>query len=229
MSERFSGTLQLTVVSDYVCPWCYIGLTRVEQLQQDYDVAVEWMPYELRPNTPAEGIPFDRLRGQGRYTEDYLLSVVNLASESGIAMKDRTLIPNSRPSLEAAEWARARGGFAALNRALFRAYFEDGADIGRLDVLRGVASDCDLDANDLEDALATGRYSAALEEKLAWSSVAGGAGVPYYMFKGVDPETGEARRFAFTGAQDYLVFQRVAERLGARPRPASPSPSQREA
>ena len=216
MEERFSDVLNLTVVSDYVCPWCYIGLSRVDQLLQEFETEVEWMPYELRPGTPADGIPFERLRGRGRYTEDYLVYLADVASESGVAMRERKLIPNSRMALEVAEWARENGCFETLHRAMFRAYFEDGLDIGQTVVLRSVAETCGVDANDMLMAVSTGRYRERLDEKLAWSAVAGGGGVPFYMFRGVNPETGETRKFSFTGAQDYDVFQKVAERLGAR-------------
>ncbi len=218
MSERYTETLHLTVVSDYICPWCYIGISRVDRLAAEYDVAVEWVPFELRPGLPPEGISFDRLRGQGRYTEDYLVYVRDLAADAGIEMRERSFIPNSRPALEAAEWARDNDCFETLHRALFHAYFEDGLDIGSRDVLQRVAEGSGVDADAMVAALVDGRYSARLEEKLDWSRVAGEGGVPYYMFRGVNPEDGDTRRFAFTGAQDYLVFRQVAERLGARPR-----------
>lgn len=213
-----SAVLNLIVVSDYVCPWCYIGLTRVERLEEEYEVEVDWMPYQLRPGTPPKGIPFERLRGTGPYTEDYLIRVRSLASDAGIEMQERKLIPNSMPSLEAAEWARDNGGFLDLHRALFRAYFEHGEDIGDFAVLQRIAAGLGLDADDLNLALRTARYAERVEEKLEWSRVAGGNGVPRYIFKGVDPETGETKRAGFTGAQEYEVFQQVAERLGARRR-----------
>jgi predicted DsbA family dithiol-disulfide isomerase len=214
----FTAVLNLTVVSDYVCPWCYIGLTRVERLEQEYEVEVEWAPYQLRPHTPPKGIPFERLRGTGPYTDEYLLRVTTLAADAGIDMQERKLVPNSLPSLEAAEWARERGGFRELHRAMFAAYFVNGEDIGDPRVLERLARDLGLDGGDLLQALESGRYRDRLEDKLEWSRVAGGAGVPFFIFRGIDRETGETKRFGFTGAQDYEVFQSVAERLGARRR-----------
>jgi predicted DsbA family dithiol-disulfide isomerase len=216
-----AAVLKLVVVSDYICPWCYIGLTRVERLQQEYEVDVEWMPHQLRPHTPPEGIPFDRLRGTGPYTGDYFIRVTALAAHAGIDMKERKLVPNSLPSLEAAEWARDKGGFPELHRAMFGAYFEGGQDIGDTRVLHRITAQLGLDADDLVLALETRRYTERLEEKLEWSRIAGGPGVPHFIFRGVDPETGETRRSGFTGAQDYEVFRTVAERLGARKRQPS--------
>jgi predicted DsbA family dithiol-disulfide isomerase len=210
-------TVELTVVSDYVCPWCFIGLTRVEQLQRDYEIDVEWAPYELRPNTPPEGIPFERLRGRPPYTDDYLLNLTVLANDAGIGLTDRKLVPNSMPSLKAAEWARDAGVFPELHRALFRAYFEDGRDIGKLDVLHEIAASLSLDADDMIASIDEGRFDERLEEKLEWSRVAGQGGVPRFIFKATYAD-GSTRRAGFAGAQDYVLFQQFMRKLGARKR-----------
>jgi predicted DsbA family dithiol-disulfide isomerase len=218
MDSLNSPAVHLTVVSDYVCPWCFIGLTRVEQLQRDYDdLEVEWMPYELRPNTPAEGTPFERLRGRPPYTDDYLLTIRNLGEDAGLTIADRDLVPNSIPALKAAEWARDNGVFPQLHRAMFEAYFEHKRDIGNLDVLREVADSLNLDGDAMVEAIAAGTYDARLEEKLEWSRVAGQGGVPRFIFKATHPN-GETKRSGFAGAQDYALFQQVMAKLGARPR-----------
>ncbi len=223
MEESAATSIELTVVSDYVCPWCFIGLTRVEQLQRDYEgLEVEWVPYELRPNTPPEGIPFQRLKGRPPYTDDYLLSMRVLADRSGLEMRERELVPNSLPSLKAAEWARDAGVFPQLHRALFSAYFEQGKDIGDLAVLRQVATDLGLDAADMIDAIDSGRFDERLEEKLVWSRVAGQGGIPRFIFKATFAD-GSVKRAGFPGAQDYEVFQQILRRLGA-PRPGTPLP-----
>jgi predicted DsbA family dithiol-disulfide isomerase len=210
-------SVEVTVVSDYVCPWCFIGLTRIEQLERDYDIEVEWAPYELRPNTPSQGIPFERLKGRPPYTDDYLLNLTVLADQAGIAMADRKLVPNSMPSLKAAEWARDAGAFPGFHRAMFRAYFEDGRDIGDLEVLREIAAGLGLDADDMLDSIVNGRFDERLEEKLEWSRVAGQGGVPRFIFKATY-EDGSVKRAGFAGAQDYEVFQQFMRRLGARRR-----------
>jgi predicted DsbA family dithiol-disulfide isomerase len=210
-------SVEVTVVSDYVCPWCFIGLTRIEQLERDYDIEVEWAPYELRPNTPPNGIPFERLKGRPPYTDEYLLNLTVLADQAGIAMTDRKQVPNSMPSLKAAEWARDAGAFPGLHRAMFRAYFEDGRDIGDLEVLREIAAGLGLDADDMLDSIVNGRFDERLGEKLEWSRVAGQGGVPRFIFKATY-EDGSVKRAGFAGAQDYEVFQQFMRRLGARRR-----------
>ncbi|HXH22260.1 MAG TPA: DsbA family oxidoreductase [Dehalococcoidia bacterium] len=217
VESRVAQKLEVTVVSDYVCPWCFIGLTRIEQLERDYDVTVEWVPYELRPGTPPQGIPFERLRGRPPYTDDYLLNLSVLADKAGIAMAERQFVPNSLPSLKAAEWAREAGVFPLLHRALFQAYFEEGRDIGDLEVLRDIAASLGLDAADMVESIVAGRFDERLEEKLEWSRVAGQGGVPRFIFKATY-EDGSVKRAGFAGAQDYEVFQQFMRRLGARPR-----------
>ncbi len=208
-------SVHLTVVSDYVCPWCFIGLTRVEQLQRDYEIEVEWAPYELRPNTPPQGTPFERLRGRPPYTDEYLLNLTVLADQAGIELAERKHVPSSIPSLKAAEWARERGVFPRLHKAMFSAYFEQGRDIGSLDVLREVAVELDLDAGDMIASIEQGRFDERLEEKLEWSRVAGQGGVPRFIFVATLAD-GSTKRAGFAGAQDYEVFQQFMRKLGAR-------------
>jgi len=211
-----TNTLRLRVISDYVCPWCYIGLVRVEQLRGEFPLDVEWWPYELRPGTPPEGILLERIAEGGGYTSQYLAYVEEAAAQAGIRMKRRALLPNSRPSLEAAEFAREAGRFEALHRALFRAYFEEGEDIGDEEVLAHLAGECDLDAGALVAALRERRYEKLVDEKVRWAYGQNLGGVPAFIFcpRGSREEDG----FVVLGAQEYDVFKDVAQRILRRVR-----------
>jgi len=184
---------------------------RVEQLREEFPLDVEWWPYELRPGTPTEGIPLERIAGQGGYTSQYLAYVEEAAARAGIRMKQRTLLSNSRPSLEAAEFAREAGRFEPLHRALFRAYFEEGEDIGDETVLARLASECDLDAGALVVALRERRYEKLVDEKVRWAYEQNLGGVPAFIFctRGSSKEDG----FVLLGAQEYDVFKDVTERI----------------
>ena len=190
---------------------------RVEQLRQEFPLDVEWWPYELRPGTPPEGIPLERIAGQGRYTSQYLAYVEEAAARAGIRMKRRTLLSNSRPSLEAAEFAREAGRFEPLHRALFRAYFEEGEDIGDERVLARLAGECGLDAGTLVAALRERRYKRLVDEKVRWAYEQNLGGVPAFIFcpSGSREEDG----FVVVGAQEYEVFKDVTERILRRDRP----------
>jgi predicted DsbA family dithiol-disulfide isomerase len=197
---------------------------RVEQLREEFRLDVEWWPYELRPGTPPEGIPLERVAGQGGYTRQYLTYVEEAAARAGIRMTQRTLLPNSRPSLEAAEFAREADRFEPLHRALFRAYFEDGEDIGDEKVLARLASECGLDAGALVAALRERRYEKLVDEKVRWAYGQNLGGVPAFIFcpRGSSKEDG----FVMIGAQEYDVFKDVTQRILRRHRSETqPDPS----
>jgi predicted DsbA family dithiol-disulfide isomerase len=187
---------------------------RVEQLREELPLDVEWWPYELHPGTPTEGIPLERVAGQGGYTSQYLAYVEEAAARAGIRMKQRTLLSSSRPALEAAEFAREAGRFEPLHRALFRAYFEEGEDIGDERVLAHLASECDLDAGALVAALRDRRYEKLVDEKVRWAYEQNVGGVPAFIFcpHGSSKEDG----FVLLGAQEYEVFKDITERIQRR-------------
>jgi predicted DsbA family dithiol-disulfide isomerase len=190
---------------------------RVEQLQEEFPLDVEWHPFELRPGTPAEGIPMERVLGRGRYTSEYLARLGDEATRAGIHMKPRALLPNSRPALEAAEFAREAGRFEPLHRALFRAYFEQGEDIGDERVLARLASDCGLDPDGLAAALRERRYEKLVDEKVRWAYQQNLGGVPAFIFYPPgSPREGDG--FVLVGAQEYDVFKDIAARILRRAR-----------
>jgi predicted DsbA family dithiol-disulfide isomerase len=184
---------------------------RVEQLREEFPLDVEWWPYELHPGAPTGGIPLERSAGRGGYTSQYLAYVEEAAGRAGIRMKRPALLPNSRPSLEAAEFAREAGGFEPLHRALFRAYFEEGEDIGDEGVLARLAGKSGLDAGALVAALRERRYEKLVDEKVRWAYEQNLGGVPAFIFypRGSSKEDG----FVVVGAQEYDVFKDVTERI----------------
>jgi predicted DsbA family dithiol-disulfide isomerase len=93
-----------------------------------------------------------------------------------------------------------------IERALFRAYFEDERNLGDIDVLCEVAASVGLDAAEARHALDDGRYAADVQEQLSWARAAGVSGVPTVIYN---------ERFAVVGAQDLAVFRDVAQRLAA--------------
>ena len=137
--------LQIIAYSDYVCPWCYIGLQRIEELQREFPVEVEWRPFELHPETPTTGADLRGRLGSSGRARAYRDNILMLAHESGLEMRMPMVVANSHLSLEAAEFARDHGGFEAYHRALFHAYFEEGRDIGDVEVLCEIARACGVD------------------------------------------------------------------------------------
>lgn len=203
--------ISIVAYSDYVCPWCYIGLERIERLRREYPVDVAWRPFELHPETPRGGARLSGRLGSRERAAAYADNILALARESGLSMRMPEVVVNSHLALEAAECAREHGGFAAYHRGLFRAYFEEGRDIGDTDVLCDVARACGVDDQRLREALADGRYAALVDRVTDEARADEVLSTPTYIFSG---------GFRMTGAQDYAVFASVTRRLLARP--ASP-------
>ena len=198
------SALSIVAYSDYVCPWCYIGLERIERLQAQFGIDVEWRPFELHPETPRGGARlFGRLGSEER-ARAYGENIVALAAESDIAMAMPALVANSHLALEAAEFAREHGGFARYHRALFHAYFADARDIGDADVLCDVARDAGVDDQGLRQALADERYRERIDAVTAAAREEEVVSTPTFIF---------SSGFRIVGAQEYRLFESVTRRL----------------
>lgn len=199
---------RITIVaySDYVCPWCYIALERVDRLQREFPVDVEWRPFELHAETPREGVRLAGRLGSTRAVA-YARNIVGLAHESGIALRMPEMVANSHLALEAGEFAREHGGFDAYHRALFAAYFEQGHNLGDPDVLCDIARNVGVDDQAMRQALADGRYAGLIDRITAAAREDEVTSTPTFIFIG---------GFRLTGAQDYNVFESVTSRLLAR-------------
>jgi predicted DsbA family dithiol-disulfide isomerase len=162
---------------------------------------VEWRAFLLRPDTPPEGRP---LPYPPEVIEQRLAPLREQAAELGLPMVSHARVPNSRPALEASEYAREVGQFDAFHRAVFRAYWVGDRDIGSLTVLQEVAQEVGLDAGELATALAEGRYADRVEEDVDLAARIGFTGVPAFILG----------NRAIVGAQPYEVFERVMSLLG---------------
>ncbi len=195
---------KLTVISDYICPWCVIGDRRIAEVERRYELDVTWWGFELHPETPREGRSIDDLvtrRGQG-----YADHLKSFAAEAGITLASNRWLSNSHRALELAEFARDRAAFTAVHSALFRAYFEERRDIGDLDVLCEIGSAAGLDAAEFRVEVMVGRYAELVDRT---TKVARGKGVvstPTVIFDD---------RFVLTGAQNLDVYTSVLDRMGA--------------
>ena len=141
--------LGIVAYSDYICPWCYIGLRRIERLEREFPVDVEWRPFELHPETPRSGFDLSARLGGLPRARAYAENIVALAAESELTIRMPRAVANSHLALEAAEFAREHGGFDRVHAALFAAYFQDGRDIGDAAVLGEVAGACGIDSEGL--------------------------------------------------------------------------------
>ena len=204
MDESAGDRLEIVAYSDYVCPWCYIGHLRVERLGREFPVDVRWRPFELHPETPRGGAQLQgRLGGEAR-ARAYRENISALAAESGACISMPPLIANSHLALEAGEFAHGTGGFERFHDALFRAYFEDGRNIGEVDVLCEIGRECGLDDQGLRQALSDERYAASIDRLTDEARHDEIFSTPTFVFSG---------GFRLVGAQDYAVFASVTRRL----------------
>jgi predicted DsbA family dithiol-disulfide isomerase len=157
---------------------------------------VEWKAFELRPGTPPEGTP--RLLKPGE-THELSANVKDLADQIGLKMIRPPFTANSRPALEAAEYAKEKGKFEKFHLAVFKAYWEDARNIGLMNVLRDIAEKCGLDGAELERAIDEGRYTAIIAQQNAEARELGVTGIPAYV----------VGKYFIEGAQPYSVFEKA--------------------
>jgi len=202
--SKQQSPLHVRLVSDYICPWCYIGLARLERLMDEFAVDFDVSAYELRPGLPPEGLPRDQLQANRVYPPGYLDNMHRIAREAGIEMKRPPLVPNTRKAHEATEFAKESGRLLPFHRAVFRAYWEDEENIGDTAVLCRIGAECGLDAAELQAALEGERFATPVQGEIDWSRAVGITGVPTVVFE---------EKFSVVGAQEYEVFRDIARRI----------------
>lgn len=206
--------VRIEVFSDVVCPWCYIGTRRltaaVAALVADGGTTpdVVLRPFQLDPTAPDAPSPVveSYARRFGERTQELLGHVTEVARADGIELRfDRALRANTRRAHLLLEHALASAGQATqwvLSDLLFRAYFEDGADLGDTATLEAIAVRAGvLDARSAVEAGA-GRLDAALQD----ASDRGVTAVPTFVIDG---------QWSIPGAQDVGTFERILRRLSA--------------
>lgn len=206
-----SPTLYLDVFSDYVCPFSYLQTRVLDQFGNAYGDAVEfrWHAFELRPE-PAALLDPDAEELHDLWEK----AVYPLANERDLPMRLPSVQPRSRKAHETAFFARDAGLFDPVHRAIFKAFFEDGIDIGEADVLIDIASACGVDPEMLEEALANDTYTDAVIEDQAFATKLGITSVPFVVLSrdpAVDQEP--PRPIALRGAAPVQHFEAALERL----------------
>ncbi len=204
--------MQIDIVSDVVCPWCFIGKRRLAQaLAQRPDAGIEifWRPYQLDPNVPREGLDradymrakfgdVERVKGMSNAIREH-------GAELGIAFdfERQTRRPNTIDAHRLIRWAGGVGVQDAVVEALFRAYFEQGRDVGEHDVLIEVAAACGMDGDLVKDLLASDADETMVLREAAMATDMGVAGVPAFI---VDS------KYLLVGAQDSPVLLRAIDK-----------------
>jgi predicted DsbA family dithiol-disulfide isomerase len=192
---------QVTVWSDYLCPWCYLGLDRERQLE-DLGLEVVIRPYELHREIPIGG---REIRDGGR-TAMVFDHVGRECAAVGLPFRRPRRSPNTRAVLCAAEHVRLTqpAVFAALHRALFAAHFAEGRDLGDAAVVDEIIAACGGDPTPVRAAVDSGAAQEALDASMAEAWDHEVTGTPAFLLPS---------GFVIPGVQDRDTMQRIAERL----------------
>jgi predicted DsbA family dithiol-disulfide isomerase len=205
--------LQIDVVSDVVCPWCFIGKRRLEKalaLKPDIPVEVRYHPYFLNPWVPREGISRDEyLTTKFGSPERYKAiagRVADAAASEGLtyAVDKMKRQPNTLDCHRLILWAQASGKAAAMKQKLMDLYFTAGADLSDREVLVHAAADVGMDAEQTRQMLASETDVAQVESAANAAKDAGIDGVPTFILGGVA---------AISGAQAPEVLANAIEQI----------------
>jgi predicted DsbA family dithiol-disulfide isomerase len=207
--------LKIDIVSDVVCPWCYIGKRRIENalaLVPDVPVEVHWRPFFLNAWVPREGISRDEYLttkfGSPEAYKGIAGRVVAAAEEEGLSYRPDLVKrqPNTIDCHRLIHWAEAQGKAAEMKQRLMELYFRDGGDLTDMDVLVQAAADVGLDPAETRRRLATDEDIALLSGQAQEASDKGISGVPTFVF---------AQKYAVSGAQPAEQLARAIRQVSA--------------
>jgi len=193
--------VQLDVISDTICPWCYIGKRRLEKalaLRPDVEVDVRWRPYQLDATIPSGGVDRKeylekKFGGPERAAEIYQ-RIRDAGAEEDIPFAFEAIrrTPNTINSHRLIRWAATADCQDAVVERLFRLYFLEGGDIESPDALIGVARETGMDADLVSELIAGDADVDLVEREIRTAQKIGVTGVPCFIF---------ANSFGVMGAQ----------------------------
>lgn len=185
--------LIIDVVADVVCPWCYLGWRRLKSavaLRPDVEAKLIWRPYQLDPTLPEEGVDRKAYMANKFKDPDKLKAVqaalVEGGAEEGIAFNFEAIeiSPNTNAAHRLIRWALTAGVQDEVVEALFKAYFEQGLDIGDPMVLADLAEAAGMERLVVLQLLSEGADKEAVAREHAMAVQGGVTGVPFAIFAG---------------------------------------------
>ncbi|MGB0411395.1 MAG: DsbA family oxidoreductase [Pikeienuella sp.] len=212
----FESMITLDIISDPICPWCYIGKTHLDMAiqrvgRQPFDIT--WRPFQLNPTMPPEGMGrreyLEAKFGKENATKFYG-QIEDAAHAAGLNVRfdliDRT--PNTFDAHRLIRWSRSTGQQTMLVHQLFVRYFEKGEDISDRDLLLDAAVTIGMDRDVVAGLFERDADRTLVEEEEAAAREMGVSGVPTFIV---------ASKHVLTGAQPPELWAQVLEELAARP------------
>lgn len=213
--------IRLDILSDPVCPWCYIGkaqLDRALAAAPEHPFAIAWHPFQLNPDMPRGGM--DRRRyleakfGDRERAVEVYSSILRAAEGAGVTLDIERIgrMPNTLDAHRLIHWAGLEGRQNAIVDALFRAYFVEGRDIGDHDTLAAIAENAGLAPGLARRLLDSEADVEEVRARDARARERGVSGVPTFVI---------GNRHVLTGAQSPAVWAQVIDLLGREDEAAS--------
>jgi predicted DsbA family dithiol-disulfide isomerase len=199
--------VQINIVSDVVCPWCYIGKRRLEKainsLENDYDFELNYLPFELNPDMPESGSNQKayltaKFGGEERFNQ-ITQHVSKVAKEEGLEFNfdKQNISPNTKSAHRIIWKAKEAGKQLQVVEAFFKAYFTDGVDLSKQENLMTIAKAAGLSKEATTDALNNDESLQAVAMAQLHNRQIGVSGVPFYIIN---------NKYAISGAQPSESF-----------------------
>ena len=205
------ATVKLDILSDPICPWCYIGKTHLDKALAevpDHPFVIEWHPFQLNPDMPREGMDrreyLERKFGGKEGAVKAYAPVVEHAEKAGLTINFEAMkrTPNTLDAHRLIHWAGIEGKQAPVVDALFQAYFVDAKDIGDQAVLAEIAQAAGMEADVAARLLEGDSDVQAIRDRDAHSREMGVSSVPTFIV---------ANQHAVPGAQPPELWKQVIE------------------
>jgi predicted DsbA family dithiol-disulfide isomerase len=207
--------IRIDIVSDVVCPWCYIGKRRLEKamntLSNQYDFEVEYQPFELNPDMPKEGVNqkeylSKKFGGEARYDQITTHTTQTAATEGlKFDFSKQLVSPNTRDAHRIIFLSKEEGKQPETKEAFMKAYFEEGVDLSKKENLIAVAAKAGLDKEKVKSWLDSDKGLAEVELSEQINYQRGVSGVPFYIIN---------NKYGVSGAQPSEAFIDMLTQVG---------------
>ena len=200
MTQPMADSTRIEVFTDFVCPWCYLVMPRVERLKQNFALDVQWVYFPLHPDTPKEGLLLTELfAGRNFDLNAAHARLKSLMESEGLPFNERSHTYNTRLAQELAK------AFDVVRDPLYKAYFEYGRNIGDVEVLVNLARANGIAESDARKVLTERTHKDLVDADWEKARRYGITGVPSFV----------AGNRKVTGAQPYEVLEQLLLAAGA--------------
>ena len=169
-------------------------------MRRNYEIEIRWTAFPLHPDTPEEGITLEELfAGRSIDIDQVMTHLRQVADEEGLPFGERKKTYNSRLAQELGKWAESQGRGDEFHMAVFRAYFVDGKNIGKIPILTDLTVSMGLPRKEAQEALETRAFKEAVDLDWSHSRANGVTAVPTFM----------VNQRAAVGAQPYEALEQL--------------------